>query len=845
MMDMIPSIGLDRYLEAVAWMRQGSATSQLSLIEAVAIGGLGGLALLFLFYGLVRRSAVAIVGFSFLALTALVIAQIFGRLSFVSDGARMLILCLFSCAVLLFATTTIRSARENPLVGLVILLMIAASFFAGVAGFFSFVRGEEIAALSLSATVLVMGVLIVVEFLRRDMGTIAVAPGLLAAMGALPAIAIAGREPATMTVLTAMLPVFLLSGGVGFSALVALWVVKPTAATTDQAPQKQREVGPSPFEPAAEPVLAELSSEGSYAERREAAERLGRAPRPGGRAEPEEEAPVAAPPRARRGSYDEAPMEPVSALWGRGEGPFDPEDRRPVRALDIAPDSYVWDQFAAREVRIGQDFASAFLVDAGRLATPDVLRDGVDADSLDAFDDHVLGGADPVTGPFDIDILSRHGDAFRLHGRRVTDHEGLLTRIEAHLAAAGPDHRLAAPPQDQQLAARGGREAPEDLRAGRRGPTGYPSFAPRSTKATSTPSAEKALAPRPMQRAARKAEAGDETDPLAALEAGAIGPWFQPIVSLDDRRVVGLEALARWTLPNGEVREANGFIDAILAADRGLDLVRRMVDEAAQTLRDWIEREGSAGQFVAVNLAAEDLAKDDVARIVKKAVADYALPDGALVMELSEGQVKATPSKALAAAKAIRRAGASLAIDDFGVGYSTLSRLSKFRFDIIKLDKSLLEGLSGPRNRRARQALQSILATARKSGAPVVAEGIEDDDTAELLRELGCEFGQGFLFGEAAPAGTRQASPPPSAGAPRGRRPSGPVPQATPLVQERRPPVLHPPRRQDEDKAGGGGLTSRRAPRIDPPSRDAPDRRDQASPSDDRPAPRRRVADLR
>ena len=234
---------------------------------------------------------------------------------------------------------------------------------------------------------------------------------------------------------------------------------------------------------------------------------------------------------------------------------------------------------------------------------------------------------------------------------------------------------------------------------------------------------------------------------------------------------MGFEALARWELPDGTVREASEFIGELIEEGRGPDLARIVVDQAAAELSAWVKAEPGLGQFVAVNIAAADMPKEEVAEIIGSAVRRHDLPAGALVVEITEDRIQASQSRALAAAKAIRQAGASLAVDDFGVGYSTLGRLSKFRFDIVKLDRSLIEGLSS--SKKQRSVIRAMLSAAEKAGAPVVAEGIEDEATAEVLVELGCDFGQGFLFGKAEKVGGNEVPTQPqqpqadaSAGAP-------------------------------------------------------------------------------
>ena len=129
MNDLVPAFGIDGFSERLRWA-VGAMPREVALVEAAAIGGLGLAAFLLLILALFRRSAVAAVSFSFVALAALLVALLFGRFDFISSGTQVLIVCLFACSVLLFHTATVRLARENTLIGLVMLLAIFAMLLA-------------------------------------------------------------------------------------------------------------------------------------------------------------------------------------------------------------------------------------------------------------------------------------------------------------------------------------------------------------------------------------------------------------------------------------------------------------------------------------------------------------------------------------------------------------------------------------------------------------------------------------------------------------------------------------------------------------------------------------------
>ena len=235
-------------------------------------------------------------------------------------------------------------------------------------------------------------------------------------------------------------------------------------------------------------------------------------------------------------------------------------------------------------------------------------------------------------------------------------------------------------------------------------------------------------------------------DALAALDRGEVTAHFQPIVRLAGRDTVGFEALARWRRPSGEALDAQDFVPHLVRAGRGLDLAERVATDAARALA----AAPGQGRFVSVNIAASDLDHDGLARLIARLVTEHRLPPGALVIELGEDRILAKTEAALAAAKAICEAGARLAVDDFGVGHANLARLAKFRFDLVKTDASLARAATT--DETARATLRSVIAVAHEAKIPVIAEGVEDEETARLLEGLGCDLGQGYLFGRAVPA---------------------------------------------------------------------------------------------
>ncbi|MFP4519071.1 MAG: EAL domain-containing protein [Oceanicaulis sp.] len=239
----------------------------------------------------------------------------------------------------------------------------------------------------------------------------------------------------------------------------------------------------------------------------------------------------------------------------------------------------------------------------------------------------------------------------------------------------------------------------------------------------------------------------------AALEAGDVLAWHQPVVFLHNGRLAGFEALARWVRADGEVMTPDDFLP--LAAEQGLTervgkAVRRAAASDAAAWRDGAQAAGqaaAAGLFLAANATAGEICAPGFADELLAMLDETGLPPHRFKLELNESEVMADPDAAEAAMKKIRTAGVSLALDDFGTGYSSLSRLDRFPFDTVKIDQYFVRAaLADP---AARAIVKSVVSIARSYAMTIVAEGVETEDAARLCADLGCDFGQGWRFSRA------------------------------------------------------------------------------------------------
>jgi diguanylate cyclase (GGDEF)-like protein/PAS domain S-box-containing protein len=238
-----------------------------------------------------------------------------------------------------------------------------------------------------------------------------------------------------------------------------------------------------------------------------------------------------------------------------------------------------------------------------------------------------------------------------------------------------------------------------------------------------------------------------ETELRRALEREEITLLYQPIVRLEDRSIAGFEALARWDHPKMGRLSPSEFIS--IAEEIGLivDLGLFALERTARQLAIWQRAVPTrVPLFASVNVSSRQLFRHDLIHDLRTVLARSGLIRGTLKLELTESLVMENPELAAQMLQRMKELGAGLALDDFGTGHSSLAYLQRFPFDTIKIDKSFVRTTSkGTRP----VILRSIVALAHDLGMEVVAEGAETDSDAVELYQLGCEYVQGFVFGEA------------------------------------------------------------------------------------------------
>lgn len=245
-----------------------------------------------------------------------------------------------------------------------------------------------------------------------------------------------------------------------------------------------------------------------------------------------------------------------------------------------------------------------------------------------------------------------------------------------------------------------------------------------------------------------------EGDLRGAIERGEIEPFYQPIVRLSDGQLAGFEALVRWRHPRRGLMTPDDFLPLIGESGRMGELSLHMPRTAARQLADWREKHREAGDlFVSVNLTPGDLERDDLVPTVRTILAETPQPAGSLKLEITEGEVMRDPDQAAQRMSELREAGATLALDDFGMGFSSLSYLARLPVSVLKIDRYFVRTMGA--NDGSAKIVRSVCALAQDLGLEVVGEGVENAAMAQDLLQAGGTYGQGY--GYAPPLGALEA----------------------------------------------------------------------------------------
>jgi two-component system CheB/CheR fusion protein len=240
-----------------------------------------------------------------------------------------------------------------------------------------------------------------------------------------------------------------------------------------------------------------------------------------------------------------------------------------------------------------------------------------------------------------------------------------------------------------------------------------------------------------------------ETGLRDAVEKNQLFLLYQPQIDIVSGRLVGVEALVRWQHPEDGLIPPMKFIP--LAEKNGMiDVVGEWVAATAcRQMALWIAQ-GHSVPRMSINVSPDQLRRTNMAALMRRLLGHYHLDATRVVLELTEGALVENADRVQLMLRELKTLGVQLSIDDFGTGYSSLAYLRRFALDELKIDKSFVADIA--QNLDDRAIAQTIVAMSQTLGFSVVAEGIETEEQLLVLREIGCNVGQGYLFATPLPA---------------------------------------------------------------------------------------------
>ncbi|MFJ5299396.1 EAL domain-containing protein [Pseudomonas sp. NPDC088368] len=239
-----------------------------------------------------------------------------------------------------------------------------------------------------------------------------------------------------------------------------------------------------------------------------------------------------------------------------------------------------------------------------------------------------------------------------------------------------------------------------------------------------------------------------ESDLRHALEQEEFTLYYQPQFSGDGKRLTGTEALLRWRHPTRGLVPPGDFIPVLEELGLVVEVGEWVIKEACRQLREWHLAKVRVPK-VSVNISARQFSDGQLGMRIANILQETGLSPACLELELTESILMREVSEAMQILAGLKRLGLSIAVDDFGTGYSSLNYLKQFPIDVLKIDRTFVDGL--PSGEQDAQIARAIIAMAHSLNLAVIAEGVETYEQLEFLREHGCDEVQGYLFGRPMP----------------------------------------------------------------------------------------------
>lgn len=241
-----------------------------------------------------------------------------------------------------------------------------------------------------------------------------------------------------------------------------------------------------------------------------------------------------------------------------------------------------------------------------------------------------------------------------------------------------------------------------------------------------------------------------EQEMRRALAAQEFLPYFQPIVDLNSGNIAAFEALVRWRQPDGRLVSPAEFIP--LSEEIGLinEIGRQMLETSALQVAEWQKAFPDLMLRVSVNLSVKQFNQPNLVEQIDFAISNAGIEAGRLELEITESILMDNTDATIGMLEAIRARGIQILMDDFGTGYSSLSYLHRFPSNVLKIDGSFVRQITG--DHFSREIVRAIVLLARNLGMAVIAEGVETAEQLAALREMACDFAQGYYFAKPLPA---------------------------------------------------------------------------------------------
>jgi diguanylate cyclase (GGDEF)-like protein len=229
-----------------------------------------------------------------------------------------------------------------------------------------------------------------------------------------------------------------------------------------------------------------------------------------------------------------------------------------------------------------------------------------------------------------------------------------------------------------------------------------------------------------------------------ALEKNELSLFYQPKVELKTKKIIGAEALIRWRHPELGMISPTEFISIAEKTGLVIAIGNWIVKNACAQTKAWHDM-GFKNFVVAINLSAYQFRQGDISHVIAETLWETGLEPGSLDLEITESVIMENPEKSVLMLHVLRSMGVSISIDDFGTGYSSLAQLKSLPFQSLKIDQSFVRNLEiDPAYNRT--IIATIISMAKQLGLKIIAEGIETEEQKLFLLDLGCDYGQGFLF---------------------------------------------------------------------------------------------------